>query len=225
MLDQLASSVEFFKAAWTQLGLILPKIIVASVVLVAGWLAARLLRKLLLKLMKWVHLDVAAEKVGIENFLLQGGVEYTAVTLVANTVYWLLMFAIMLAVANVLGLQSTDALFTKVILYVPQVIVAVLVLVFGALLAKFFRGITYTYLSNIGISGAEFISHLAQWALLLFVVSIALEQLSIGGQILVSTFQIAFGALCLALALAFGLGGREWAAHILERLWKKQGRP
>jgi hypothetical protein len=72
-----------------------------------------------------------------------------------------------------------------------------------------------------GISGSQVMSTIAQWAILLFVVSMALEQVSIGGQVLVSAFQIAFGALCLALALAFGLGGKEWAAHILERMWKK----
>ena len=63
-------------------------------------------------------------------------------------------------------------------------------------------------------------SHVAQWAVLLFVVSLALEQLSLGGQVLVSAFEIAFGAVCLALAIAVGLGGRHWAARILERYWK-----
>ena len=56
---------------------------------------------------------------------------------------------------------------------------------------------------------------------LLFVIAVILEQLSIGGQILVSAFQIAFGALCLALALAFGLGGREWAGRLLDSLFKR----
>jgi hypothetical protein len=101
------------------------------------------------------------------------------------------------------------------------VLVAVLVLIFGTMFAKFFKGISVAYLSNIGIGGAEIISSIGQYAVLVFVISVALEQLSIGGAILVSAFQISFGALCLALALAFGLGGREWAAHILEKLWKR----
>jgi len=87
--------------------------------------------------------------------------------------------------------------------------------------AKFVQGVTYTYLSNIKIDGAELISIMARYAILLFVMSMALEQLAIGGQILVSAFQIAFGALCLALALAFGLGGRDRAAKILDNMWKK----
>jgi hypothetical protein len=88
-------------------------------------------------------------------------------------------------------------------------------------LGKAVRTVSFAYLNNIGIEGAALISAVAQWAILIFVMSLALEQLSIGGQILISAFQIGFGALCLALALAFGLGGREWAAHILEKKWKK----
>ena len=221
MPEQLTSALEFFRTAWSQLSVVFPKVATALLLLIAGWLVAKLMRKLLIRLMKFVRLDIAAEKAGIEDFLLQGDVKYTTVTILANVIYWFVMFSVMLAVVNSLGLHTADELFAKIILYIPNVIVALLVLMFGSLLAKFFRGITFTYLSNIGISGAEFVSHVAQWALLLFVVSVALEQLSIGGQILVSAFQIAFGALCLALALAFGLGGRDWAAHVLNKLWKK----
>jgi hypothetical protein len=99
--------------------------------------------------------------------------------------------------------------------------VALLLLVFGSLFARFVRGVSSAYLNNIGLEGSELLSGVAQWAILLFAVSAALEQLAIGGQVLVSAFQISFGALCLALALAFGLGGKEWAARILEKMWRK----
>jgi uncharacterized membrane protein len=78
----------------------------------------------------------------------------------------------------------------------------------------------FTYLSSIRISGAEFISNVAYWVIIFLVVSAALQQLSIGGQVLISAFEIAFGGLCLALAIAFGLAGREWATQILEKLWR-----
>jgi hypothetical protein len=130
------------------------------------------------------------------------------------------MFAVMFAVLNSFGVSAAETLFAKILLYIPNVLVALLVLVLGTFLAKIFRGLTFTYLSNIGITGADIISQIAQWAVLLFVVSLALEQLSLGGQVLVSAFEIAFGAFCLALAIAFGLGGRAWAERILERFWK-----
>jgi hypothetical protein len=143
------------------------------------------------------------------------------VTLIANMLYWFILFTFTLAVISSMGLTTAADLFNKMLLYVPNVIVALLLLVFGTVFAKFIQGVSYTYLNNMGIAGAQIMSTIAQWAILLFVVSTALEQVSFGGQVLVSGFEIAFGALCLALALAFGLGGREWAAHILEKMWEQ----
>lgn len=220
MSDQITLTLESFRLFWEQLVRYLPQLVGAFLLLSIGWMVAKLLRKGIIKFLRFIRLDIAAEKAGIEDFLLRGGVQYTTVTILGKLVYWFIMFAVTLAVLNTLGLHAADVLFNKIILYIPNVVVAVLVLIFGTLFAKIVKGVTVTYLSNIGIAGAEFVSHIAQWALLLFVVSVALEQLSIGGQILVSAFQIAFGALCLALALAFGLGGRDWAANILEKIRK-----
>jgi hypothetical protein len=212
---------EAIRSFWEQFVAVLPTVAAAFVLLTAGWLIARLIRKATIRILKLVRLDALAERVGIEDFLLQGGVRYTTVTLIANMLYWFILFAFFLAVLSSLGMSSAEELFRKIILYIPNVLVALLLLVFGTVFAKFIQGVSYTYLNNIGISGAQIMSTIAQWAVLLFVVSAALEQLSIGGQIVVSAFQIAFGALCLALALAFGLGGKEWAAHILGKMWKK----
>ncbi len=220
MFEQFTSAVTFFQTAWNYLIVVLPQLSAALLLLVAGWLAAKLIRKVIIRVLKFARIDVLAEKMGIEDFLLQGDVKYTTVTIIANGIYWVIIFAVMLAVLNGLGLKSADNLLAKVVLYIPSIIVALLVLIFGTLLAKLFRGFTYTYLNNIGISGADIVSHIAQWTLLLFVISLALEQLSLGGQVLVSAFEIAFGAFCLALAIAFGLGGRAWAERIIEKIWK-----
>ena len=221
MWDQFVATLESMKSFWVDISAAIPALLAATVLLLVGWIVARLLRRGILRLLNLLHVDVLAEKTGIEGFLLQGGVRYTTVTLLANLVYWLIMITVILAALNSLGLQNASALLNKIILFMPNVIVAVLVLMVGAFIAKIVRGVTFTYLSNVGISGADVISHIAQWALLLFVVSVALDQLEIGGQILVSAFQIGFGAFCLALAIAFGLGGKDWAAHVLSRIWKQ----
>jgi len=130
------------------------------------------------------------------------------------------MFALTMAVLHSLGLDAAKELFNKILFYLPNIVVAILVLIFGALLAKLVRGVLYTYLSNIRITGAEFIGNIIYWAIILLVFSVILQQLSIGGQVLISAFEIAFGGLCLALAIAFGLAGKEWATQILEKLWR-----
>lgn len=217
-VDVLVRSLHTF---WDQLATILPKIFVSVLLLTIGWIIAKLARKATIRFLRLIRVDVMAEKSGIEDFLLRGDVKFTAVSLLASLIYWTILFTVVLAVLNSMGLEVAAQLFNKIILYLPNVVVSVIVLIFGAQFAKFTQGVAFTYLSNIGISGAEPISLVAQYSILFFVVSVALEQLQIGGQILVSAFQIAFGALCLALALAFGLGGRDWAANVIDRMSKK----
>lgn len=223
MTEQFAATIDALREFWDEFARLLPRALLGFLLLTAGWLAARILRKGLLKGLKLLRADVAAERSGVEDFLLRGGVRYTAVTIIAELFYWTLMFAVTLAVLHAVGLRAADDLFNRIILFLPNVVVATLVLIFGAMFSRFVRGVTVAYLSNVGIAGAELLGHIAQWALLVFVISVALEQLSIGGQVLVSAFQIAFGALCLALALAFGLGGRAWAERLLERFRKNAG--
>ena len=212
---------ESFNTFLLQLAGFLPRLLVAVLLLFAGWAAARVFRRASIKFLKLIRFDTAAERAGIEDFLVQGGVRYTAVTIVANVFYWLILLALMLAALRTVGIQAGEELLNQVILYIPNVVIAILVLLLGSLLGKAVRTISFAYLNNIGVEGAALISAGAQWAILIFVISLALEQLRIGGQILVSAFQIAFGGVCLALALAFGLGGQQWAAHILEKKWKQ----
>lgn len=220
-MDAVSLMTDSSRSFWGEIGALLPRLAAAFLLLLAGWIVARLLRRATIRFLRVVRLDELAEKAGLEDFLLQGGVRYTTVTIVAQLIYWTIIFTVILGALNVLGLQAAADLFNRLVLYVPNVIVAVVVLLLGSLLGRFAQGVTFTYLNNIGVQGAAFISHVAQWAIIVFVVSIALEQLSIGGKILVSAFQISFGALCLAVAIAFGFGGRRWAAHILEKFWKQ----
>ncbi len=217
-IDILVASLQQF---WEQVAIILPRILASLVLLTVGWLIAKLARKGTIRLLRLLKVDVVAEKSGIEDFLLRGDVKFTTVTLLATIVYWAILFTVVLAVLNSMGLEVAAQLFNRIILYLPNVVVAVIVLIFGAQFARFIQSLAFTYLSNIGIAGAEVMSYIAQYAILFFVASVALEQLQIGGQIVVSAFQIAFGALCLALALAFGLGGRDWAGQILDRVLKR----
>lgn len=217
LLHAFYSSIQEF---WMYFREQIPRFFAAVLLLVVGWIIARVIEKSFVKFFRLIRLEDLAEKAGIENFLYRGGVKFTTSTLLAKLVYWFIMFTFTLAVLNSLGLQSAADLFNKMVLYIPNLIVAFIVLLFGTLFAKFAHTASNAYLNNIGMSGAEGMSLVIKYAILIFVASMVLEQLNIGGQILVSGFQIAFGALCFALALAFGLGGREWASKIIERLWK-----
>jgi hypothetical protein len=221
MTNQLTHLLDVLRGLWTQLASFLPRLGLAIVLLVLGWVLARLVRRLVIRGLRLVKADVAAEKAGIEDFLVQGGVRFTTVTLVGTFVYWAVNLTVILAALTVLGVETAGQTITRLILHVPNVITAVVVLILGTLLGQFVGALTHAYLANLGVAGAGAISAIARWAVIVFVIAVSLEQLAIGGQILVSAFQIAFGALCFALSLAFGLGGRRWAARVLDGFFKK----
>ncbi|MGE0353043.1 MAG: hypothetical protein AB7I33_10845 [Gemmatimonadales bacterium] len=218
MREQFQELFESLRMSWEQVLAFLPRLLVGLVVLLVGWFAVKLLRQGFVRLLRLLRVDVALERAGVEDFLLRGGVRVTGVTLAGQILFWGLLLIVVLASLNLMGLSQAADLIDRLLGFLPNVLVAVIVLIFGSILARFARGLVFTSLNNLGVRGAEGISVVSQWAILFFVVSLALNQLDIGGQILVSAFQLAFGGLCLALAIAFGLGGREWAAGVLERL-------
>ena len=208
------------RATWDQIVAAIPDILSAVLLLLLGWVLARVARRLATKLFRYLKVDTLAEHLGVEGFLLQGGVEFTTVTLLAGAIYWGILFLTFVALLNLLAVPAGMALLQNIVLFIPSVVVAVIVLIFGTVVARFVGAVTYTYLNNVGSRGAAAIAAVARYAMLGFVVAMAIEQLALKSRILVSGFQIAFGALCLALALAFGLGGREWAARVLDKFWK-----
>lgn len=222
MRDEFALILQSLETTWRQVAAVTPRILVAIVLLTLGWLAARAAQRITVRLLRLLRLDVAAEHTGVEDFLVRGGVRFTAVTLIGQVVYWGLMLIFALAVFNVLGLALAPALVDRLGDYVPNVVAALVILVFGMVFARFVRGLVDAYLTNVGVKGSRNIAFLVQGALLTFVGILALEQLDIDIRLLTSAFQLAFGGLCLALALAFGLGGRAWAEALLERTWKRR---
>jgi small-conductance mechanosensitive channel len=206
---------------WTQLASFVPQLLAALLLLFLGWLLANVVRTGVMKLLDVLRFDSLAEKTGIEAFLKQGNLDISLSRLLAKLAYWIVIFVVVVTVANSLGLHMVADLFNKVVFYIPNVIVAILVLVFGVLVARFINRMVFAYLNNIGVQGALTISTLSEYATIIFVVFVALEQLEIGTNLLTAAFQIGFGAVGLAFALAFGLGGREWAAGVIKRLTEK----
>ncbi|MGE3277706.1 MAG: hypothetical protein AB7O67_21530 [Vicinamibacterales bacterium] len=220
-MTQTSGLVASLERTWGQVLEALPDIGLALVLLFAGWLLAKLARRLAIRAFRLIRLDEIAERAGVEDFLVQGGIRYTTVTLLANAVYWIILLGIFVALLDALGVRAAGTLFARMVNYLPNVFLALGILVFGSLLARVVGALVLTYLSNIGSTAAEPLGVLARLAVLGFVVFMAAEQLAIESRVLVSAFQIAFSALCFALAIAFGLGGRDWAASVIERYTRR----
>lgn len=222
MQQQLDIFVASLTSFWTQLAGFVPQLIAALLLLFLGWILANIARSAVGKVLDTLKFDELGKKTGIEAFMRQGNVNLTLSRLIANLIYWIILLVVIVTVANSLGLTTVAELFNKVVFYLPNIIVAILVLVFGVMVARFINRVAFAYLNNMGVDAALTISTLAEYAVIIFVVFVALEQLQIGTHLLVSAFQIGFGAIGLAFALAFGLGGKDWAAGMIKRLTEKK---
>ncbi|HTL26741.1 MAG TPA: hypothetical protein VL280_09005 [Burkholderiales bacterium] len=216
--------IEPIRVFLRQVGDFLPRLALAGLVLIGGWLLAKAVRFAVVKGLRAVNLNVITERSGLDGFLRQGGLEADTADLLALLAYWMVILAALVIAFNGLGLTYITDLIGRVVLFVPKVIVAVLILAFGAYFAAFIGGTVTAYCRNVGIRDAELLGRLARYAIVTFVVLIALDQVNVGGDIIRQSFLILLAGIVLALALAFGLGGRDWAARMLERWWPRPGR-
>lgn len=219
-LDLFLSTLQTF---WSEIAIFFPKLMAALLLLLLGWGLARLAKAGVLRLLNLIHFGSMAEKSGLEALARSGGVNLSLAGMISELVYWLLLLVVAVSVTNSLGLQAVSDLLNRAVLYLPNVLIAILVLVFGTLLARFTNRLTFTWLNGIKAPGALTISTLAEYAIQIFSFFLALEQLDIGTQLVTAAFSIAFGGIVLALALAFGLGGRDWAAEKI-KAWSNMKR-
>jgi hypothetical protein len=222
MREQFDLILDSLQSSWFQIAAYFPRVLTAIVLLILGWLIARTVQRVVVRLLRLARLEAAAEQTGVDDFLVRGGVRFTVVTLIGEIFYWGLILIFAVAVFNLIGLTMSPESVARLTSYVPNVMAALVVLIVGSLGARLIRGLVVAYLGNVGVKGSERIGILVQAALVAFVVLLALEQLRIDVKLLASAFQLAFGGICLALAIAFGLGGRNWAESILERTWSRR---
>ena len=218
-MEKVDMLLEPARAFLAQAGAFLPRLALAAVVLIAGWLGAKVVRIAIERGLRAINFNVLAERAGMDAFLQQGGIRTDTVGIFGLIAYWVVILAALIIAFNGLGLTYIPDLLRQVVLFVPHVIVALLVLAFGAYFARFIGTTVVTYCRNVGIQDAEVLGKIAQYAIIAFVVLIAFDQMSVGGQIVRESFLIILAGVVFGLALAFGLGGRRWAAGMLERWW------
>ena len=202
-----------------QIGVFLPRLLLAIVILIAGWLIAKTVRFAIIRALRAINFNVVTEKAGIDHFLRQGGADIDTVRVLGSLSYWLVILAALMIASNSLDLAYVTDLIGRIVLFVPKVMVAVVILVFGVYFARFVGAALTTYLRNIGVGEAGLVGRLALYAIVVFVVMIALDQMGLG-DIIRQAFLIIVAGIALGLALAFGLGGQKWAADKLDKMDK-----
>lgn len=195
----------------------LPRLALAMLVLIVGWLLAKAVRLGVIKALRALNFHVLSQRAGVDGFLQQGGTDKDLCAIVGWLAYLAAMLGTLIVAANGLGLTQVIDLLERVLLYLPRLAVALLVIVFGSYFARFAREAIGGYLRSAGISDADLLGKIAQYGVMAFVVLLAVDHLDIGGGLIQQTFLILLLGVVLALALAFGLGGRDRAAALLER--------
>ncbi len=200
----------------------LPVLLGALIILIVGWLVAKAIRRLVDWLLKTVRFDSLADKAGISEILRKGDLKISAREVVSSIVYWLVIIMVLVMTVDALGLPKSSDILESLFAYIPKVIAALLVLIVAMFLASFVSGIVRTAAGNANLPKPEILAGICRWAIIIFAVTISLEQLGIAPLLVTATFNIVLGSICLALALAFGLGGKDAAAKYLEELRQKR---
>lgn len=196
------------------------RLLVALAVVVAGWVIAKFAKGLVFRFLLTVRFDMASEKAGIDDALLRADIRQSPAELLAMLVYWLVLLATLVAAVSSLGLNQVSEVLTRCLVYLPKVIAAVVVLILGLFLASFLAGVVRAAAANAALAESHVLAALVRYAIVAFTAAVTLEELGIAPELVRSAFVILFGAVALAMALAFGLGckdlARDWMVRYLD---------
>jgi len=198
-----------------------PALLGALVILFAGYLLARILERLVEHALRRIRLNRMLERGGVMQAVERSGAQLNPTRVLSNLVFWLVMFAVILIAAIPLGLDSLAEVFQQLVLYIPSLIAAIVIILVGIVLGGFVGGLIAA--SAGALHGGRALARAGRGGVILLAIFMALQQLGIANDIVTTAFAILFGAIALALALAFGLGNRELAGEVT-REWYAQYR-
>ncbi|HMB17477.1 MAG TPA: hypothetical protein VKO61_01025 [Candidatus Paceibacterota bacterium] len=197
---------------------VLGSVVGALVVLLVGLMVASGLAAFVRKVIEMIKLDSFLRSLGIEKFFERGGMRVNSGKFFGKIVYWFIVIVFILAASDILGFATLSEFLRDVLLYIPNVIVGVLIMLAAIVLANFLKDIVKSSVKSAKLTGYKFLGSLTWWAITVFGFLAAISQLGIARDI-VNTLVAGFIAMiALAGGLAFGLGGRDYAKYLISRL-------
>ena len=193
----------------------IPQLIGALIILIIGYVIAKALQAIVGRVLEGIGFDRWMERGGIKQFFDRADTEHTPHSILGRLVFWFVFIIAITMAADALGIPQVSAVLAQLIAYIPSIIAAILILILAALLANFLSSIVR------GATGSDILASVARYAIIVYAVFAAVTQLGIAVELTAPTFLIVLGAVALAAALAFGIGGREVARHILEKAYNR----
>ena len=213
------------KTILAQLGQFVVGALLFIFLLIVGWLISKFVVKIVVtRVLSFLKLDELSKRIEFDALLAKGGISVSLSELVGAICYWLALLITFVVALNAVGLTIAADLLQRIVLFIPNIIAAIFILIAGMFIAVILKNIVKTASSNAGISQGNLLSKITEVVIMVFAISMALEQLQIGASIIELTISIILGALGLGFALAFGLGCKDMAAksvtEFLNRLKK-----
>jgi len=195
----------------------LPLLLGALVVFIIGLIVATGLGTLIERVIAAIKLDALLSKAGVDRYFKRGGVELNVGRFLSRLTYWFVVVAFFLAAADILRFDALSGFLQSVLLYIPQVAVAVLIMLAAVIVGGFLRRLVQASVMSAKLHSAKFLATLTYWAVVVFGFLAALSQLGIATAIVNSLVTGFVAMIALAGGIAFGLGGKEYASHLVER--------
>ncbi len=199
----------------------LPRFLEMLALVVVGWVIAFVLRAVLRSVLKITRFDKLSEHTGAAP-LLRGAALPSPTELLSRFVFWVAWLGFILVGINVLGIVGVEQHISNFFGFLPRLFAALFILFFGLLAASFFSRAALLGGVNADLPSPRLVSLTLRTLMILFVVSMAFEEIGVGSHTVIVAFTLTFGALMLGLALAFGLGGKDLARKYLERRFARE---
>jgi hypothetical protein len=200
----------------------LPNLLAMITILIIGFITAWVIKTILLRFLKAIQFDRVSERWGLTNVLSRGGMVYSPASLVSRFFYWVIVLISLILGINALEVAATQNFIAQFFSYLPNLFAAVIILVIGYLIAIFLGQAALIAAVNAQMESAKLLSRSVRWFIIVLSLTMSLYHLGIAEKVIVAAFSITFGGIVLALAIAFGWGGRELAKDFLERLYKSK---
>ncbi len=221
MTEMQLNLVEPAKTVIAQIGQFFVNILLVLIILLLGWLASRLIKFLITKLLKSVKVDDLSEKVELDDLLSKGGIPYTLSELIGIVFYWLSLLITFIMAINAIGLTIANDLLNRLVLYIPNIIAGVFILILGMFVATMLRNIVQTAATNAGLSQAKLLAKIVEVVVVVFAVLVSFEQLGIAPRLIELIVSIILASFGLAFALAFGFGCQDTARNFVNEMVDK----
>ena len=220
--DWLTITSDAWLLIWDRFVAFLPSLIGAVIILVVGWIIGMIVAMLVDRLFRLIGLQALFEKAKVEDVLKKANSDKDATALLAAVARWIIYLVAFIAAANTLKLTAVADFLNSILAYVPQVVIAVAIVLIGLVLAHFLAAVVKGSINSAGLAFADTAALLVRWSIIIFTVLAALAQLGIAAQMINTLFVGLVAFLAIAGGLAFGLGGqgaaKEWIEDIKKEL-------